>query len=96
VAHKATPAPWNETASNRSGVIVFNRSPIPTPQEVKLSKTASGIYTRKQLTVWGVPWPPQKGWQKVLREQYLANVRKRESAVPWPSKPLIHDLHQPS
>lgn len=33
---------------------------------IESCKTASGGWTRKQLSDWGVPWPPPAGWKKKL------------------------------
>jgi len=37
-----------------------------TRQELEAGKTAAGGYNRRQLALWGIPWPPPKGWQKQL------------------------------
>lgn len=43
----------------------------PSPQEVLATATgARGGWTAKQLAVWGVPWPPPKGWRKDLERLY--------------------------
>ncbi|MHA7168060.1 hypothetical protein ACX801_07840 [Arthrobacter bambusae] len=37
-----------------------------TPEELEQGRTPKGGFTRKQLEAWGVPWPPPKGWKRVL------------------------------
>ena len=39
-----------------------------TGEEIEAKKTLKGGFTRRQLELWGVNWPPVKGWkQEVLR-----------------------------
>jgi len=40
----------------------------PTPAEIEAAKTERGGWTREELAKWGVPWPPPKGWRKMLAE----------------------------
>lgn len=40
-----------------------------TEEEIEAKKTPAGGWTRKDLEAWGVPWPPPKGWKKVLVEE---------------------------
>lgn len=42
----------------------------PSPAEIDAAKTPRGGFTRAQLEVWGVPWPPPKGWRKILINNY--------------------------
>ena len=37
-----------------------------TDLEIEAKKTENGGWTKEQLAIWGVPWPPEKGWQKKL------------------------------
>jgi hypothetical protein len=37
-----------------------------TTSDVENAKTVNGGWTKKQLTDWGVSWPPAKGWKKAL------------------------------
>ncbi|GAA5230102.1 hypothetical protein GCM10025779_09150 [Arthrobacter cryoconiti] len=37
-----------------------------TAQELQAQRTPAGGWTREQLTEWGVPWPPPKGWKAAL------------------------------
>ncbi len=39
--------------------------PTLTKEEIEAA-AISHAYTRKQLTAWGVPWPPPKGWKERL------------------------------
>jgi len=35
-------------------------------EEIEAAKTEKGGWTRAQLALWGVPWPPPKGWKERL------------------------------
>jgi hypothetical protein len=37
-----------------------------TLEEILSKQTAKGGWTKKQLALWGVTWPPPKGWKKKL------------------------------
>ena len=37
-----------------------------TREEIEAARTPKGGWTRAQLEVWGVPWPPPKGWLRAL------------------------------
>jgi hypothetical protein len=41
----------------------------PTADEIEAAKTPRGGWTHKQLTQWGVGWPPRRGWKRNLIEQ---------------------------
>ena len=41
---------------------------IPLPCEIEAARSAAGGWTRAQLAQWGVPWPPPKGWRRVLEK----------------------------
>lgn len=41
----------------------------PNWQIVDEGRTEKGGFTRQQLELWGVEWPPQKGWRKRLEKQ---------------------------
>lgn len=38
----------------------------PTAEEIEAAKSPAGGWTKEQLAVWGVPWPPPKGWKHKL------------------------------
>jgi hypothetical protein len=38
----------------------------PSPQEVSDAQTPNGGWTRETLAGWDVPWPPPKGWRRLL------------------------------
>ena len=40
--------------------------PRLTQEEVEAGRSPRGGFTRKQLAVWGVPWPPPAGWLQAL------------------------------
>ena len=42
-----------------------DRTPL-TRKQIELGRTPRGGFTRAQLTEWGVPWPPPKGWLQAL------------------------------
>lgn len=53
---------------------------IVTPEEIERGKTRRGGWTRKTLAKWGVPWPPPKGWKRLLNEGYdFTQIRKYPS-----------------
>jgi len=35
-------------------------------EEVMAHQTPAGGWKKKQLALWGVPWPPPKGWKTKL------------------------------
>ena len=37
------------------------KAETPTPEEIRAAR-----YTAKQLGLWGIPWPPPKGWRRNL------------------------------
>jgi hypothetical protein len=39
---------------------------VPTEAEIEAARTPAGGWTRAQLSEWGVPWPPSKGWRHDL------------------------------
>ncbi|WP_406089485.1 sigma factor-like helix-turn-helix DNA-binding protein [Streptomyces sp. NBC_01013] len=45
----------------------------PSPEDIELARTPAGGWTREQLAVWGVPWPPPKGWKKHLITRWEAD-----------------------
>lgn len=40
-----------------------------TLEEVMKARTPKGGWTKKQLSEWGVPWPPPKGWLRKLTKK---------------------------
>lgn len=45
---------------------------IPSPEEIEQYKTPNGGWTRHDLAMWGVPWPPPSGWKEQLEKAYYA------------------------
>ncbi|MGO9354981.1 MAG: hypothetical protein ACLP3C_30650, partial [Mycobacterium sp.] len=41
-----------------NAVRVASNPVVPTPDEIEAARTPAGGWTRAQLAVWGVPWPP--------------------------------------
>lgn len=37
-----------------------------TEREIEEKKSSKGGWTKKQLSEWGVSWPPPKGWKQAL------------------------------
>lgn len=37
-----------------------------TVEEIDRARTSNGGWTKAQLSEWGVPWPPPKGWKERL------------------------------
>jgi hypothetical protein len=37
-----------------------------TEDDISAARTSAGGWTRETLAQWGVPWPPPKGWRRVL------------------------------
>ena len=37
-----------------------------TPDLIQLAKTRNGGFTRAQLTILGVAWPPPRGWRRAI------------------------------
>lgn len=62
-----------------------------TLKEINAAKTPKGGWTKAQLAIWGVPWPPVSGWieRLVNGEEF-----PKEQFVPSPIRPdtTAHDL----
>jgi hypothetical protein len=43
-----------------------------TKSEIDAKKTIAGGFTKETLALWGVNWPPPKGWKKLLLKKNLA------------------------
>ena len=41
---------------------------LPSPAEIDEAKTQSGGWTAMTLALWGVSWPPPRGWRKNLHD----------------------------
>jgi hypothetical protein len=61
---------------------------MPTEEEIDAKRTSNGGWLRADLALWGVPWPPPRGWKKKLLEASGVDVsrraimrRRRERAV---------------
>ena len=39
--------------------------------EIDATKSARGGWTRETLELWGVPWPPRRGWRRGLIDDLL-------------------------
>lgn len=47
------------------------------PEMLAAGRSAAGGWTREQLALIGVPWPPPKGWQKDVCRNKL--IRKKDA-----------------
>ena len=47
---------------------------VPSPEEIEFAKTPGGGWTRDQLAVWGVDWPPPRGWKRWLEDEHATLV----------------------
>lgn len=45
---------------------------VPSPEEVERCKTPNGGWTKHDLAIWGVDWPPRDGWKEELEKAYRA------------------------
>jgi hypothetical protein len=52
-------------------------------------RSPAGGWTKKQLAIWGVPWPPPKGWKRKLTGTNFHKVQKPRQARPE-DPPEIH------
>jgi hypothetical protein len=52
-----------------------------TKEEIESKRTYNGGFTKKQLSQWGVPWPPPSGWKNWISE----------NGIPYDG---IEDLHE--
>lgn len=50
---------------------------LPYPDEIEMGKSIAGGYTRAQLSKWGVPWPPPKGWKADIERRRIELEEKR-------------------
>lgn len=51
---------------------------IITKEWIEINATGSAAWTRAQLELLGVVWPPKKGWKSKAIGQPLADERARE------------------
>jgi hypothetical protein len=59
-----------------------------TSAEIEAAQTPNGGWTRAQLAVWGVPWPPPRGWKKRLTKWEPKQKIRRAPAASWRSDPV--------
>lgn len=45
---------------------------IPSPEEIEQYKMPNGRWSRHDLEMWGVQWPPREGWKEELERAYCA------------------------
>ena len=74
-----------------------------TREEIEAARTPKGGWTRAQLEVWGVPWPPPKGWLRALvsgkghiprstKPSLASGARKRGAGLSLASRDLIAEI----
>ncbi|MFF8830810.1 hypothetical protein [Streptomyces sp. NPDC015131] len=71
---------WADFGADYEAVIdELIKAPVPqlymtlvrvSPGKVEAARTPVGSWKRDQLAVWGVPWPPPKGWKDELAERW--------------------------
>jgi hypothetical protein len=50
----------------------------PSPSEIEASKTPKGGWTKQQLALWGVEWPPVKGWKRRLIQRWHEDQKQKQ------------------
>jgi hypothetical protein len=45
--------------------------PIVDFKIIEIAKTKNGGYTKKQLEIIGVDWPPKKGWKREFKNKKI-------------------------
>lgn len=56
--------------------VPVKRRPAMTNAQIEAGRSPKGGWTAKQLLLWGVPWPPPKGWRKkLLRGEPISRPR---------------------
>jgi hypothetical protein len=52
-------------------------------EEIWAARSPDGKFSREQLSVWGVPWPPPRGWiQAISRQGWRPKVRPEVESKP--------------
>ena len=51
-------------------------------EEVEAARSPKGGFTRAQLAVWGVAWPPAKGWLSALTKEPRPVKPRRSWVIP--------------
>ncbi|MFJ6251845.1 MULTISPECIES: hypothetical protein [unclassified Streptomyces] len=59
---------------------------LPSPEEIEAARTPAGGWKRDQLTAWGVPWPPPKGWKDDLVKRWTAAHQDGTPPLPRPAQ----------
>ena len=54
------------TIAERKRVQRFIPKPKLSTADIEAARTPNGGWTKAQLAVWGVLWPPPKGWKRKL------------------------------
>jgi hypothetical protein len=47
-----------------------------TEEEIMAKQTPAGGWTKKQLSLWRVPWPPPKNWKKRLLKEGIEDLHE--------------------
>ena len=64
------------------------------PEEIEAGKSARGQWTAKTLASWGVPWPPPKGWKRMLIEAGPGNPLPQQEENDFDYLPPAVQLEQ--
>ena len=59
----------------------FSDNPFPSPDEIARCSTGNEGWTRAQLQVWGVAWPPPKGWKAELEQRWISFRNQEEMSA---------------
>ena len=51
---------------------------VPTLHEIYRSRTSKSGWNRETLAMWGIPWPPPRGWLKRLKQRARAQNQLSE------------------
>ncbi len=71
----------NETMETR--MVTLNR------ELIQLAATRNGGFTRAQLEVFGIPWPPPRGWKLRLVGQLVTRAEFEEFSM---KASIVEDL----
>ena len=67
-------------------------------EEIEAGRSEKGGYSKAQLALWGVPWPPPKGWREALlngtplAEQEFATGAMKDRHIKTADGDLLHKV----
>ena len=65
-----------------------------TEKEIEAGMSRKGGFTRAQLKIWGVPWPPPKGWRHAITLRPMPETPA--SPLPRWANPKVTRRHEAS